>query len=152
MRGPRLPHCCYTMSGSKYSKYIKILSAFGIGLALYLFINYLTQPIVRICTINSRVNCDAVISGEVSTTLGIPTSLYGLIGYVAILVFSILNKKKWVFGVSLFGTLFCLRITFIEVFMLKVYCPVCALCQLDMLALLILSFYDMRQKKPVITS
>lgn len=140
------------MLTGKYTKFIRFLSVFGIGLASYLYINYLTQPVVRICTISSRVNCDAVISGEVSTTLGVPTSLYGLIGYVAILIFSLLNKKKWVFGVSLFGTLFCLRITFIEVFILKVYCPVCALCQLDMLALLILSFYNMRQEKPLVTN
>lgn len=129
----------------KYIIVIKMLAAVGIGLALYLYVNYLTQPVATICTISDRVNCDAVISGEVSTTLGIPTALYGLIGYVVILVAAFLNKKKLMFGMSLFGTLFCLRITFIELFQLQVYCPVCALCQLVMIALLIVSYLMLRQ-------
>lgn len=131
---------------NKYLGAIKIFSAIGIGLALYLFVNYITKPATTICTISSRVNCDAVISGEVSTTLGIPTSLYGLIGYVVILIAAFFNKKKLMFGMSLFGTLFCLRITYIEVFNLQVYCPVCALCQVDMIVLLILSYLSLKNK------
>lgn|GEM_PF-838756 len=136
----------------KYVNAIKVLAVIGVGLALYLYINYLNQPVTTICTINSKVNCDAVISGEVATTLGVPTALYGLVGYMVILIAAFLKKEKLMFGTSLFGTLFCLRITFIEVFQLGVYCPVCALCQLDMVALLILSYLVLRRKgmpKPV---
>ena len=135
---------------SKYITVIKMLAAVGTGLALYLYVSYITQPVATICTISDRVNCDAVISGEVSTTLGIPTALYGLAGYVVILVAAFMNKRKLMFGMSLFGTLFCLRVTFIEVFLLKVYCPVCALCQLDMIAILIFSTLALRQKTPEI--
>src|SRR3970040_2087783 len=99
-----------------------LLASIGIGLALYLFVNYLTQPVYRLCTISEKINCDAVISGEVSTTLGIPTALYGLIGYTVILVAAFLGKKKLMLGMALFGTLFCLRITYIEVFQINVIC------------------------------
>jgi len=118
-------------------------------LALYLFVNYLTQPVYRLCTINEKINCDAVISGEVSTTLGIPTALYGLIGYTIILVVAFLGKKKLMLGMALFGTLFCLRITYIEVFQINVICPVCLLCQIDMLALLFISYKAVKKKGEV---
>ena len=137
------------MTTSKYLFIAKILSAIGIGLALYLFVNYLTQPVYRLCTINEKINCDAVISGEVSTTLGIPTALYGLIGYTIILVVAFLGKKKLMLGMALFGTLFCLRITYIEVFQINVICPVCLLCQIDMLALLFISYKAVKKKDEV---
>ncbi|GIW69412.1 MAG: hypothetical protein KatS3mg101_0159 [Patescibacteria group bacterium] len=78
----------------KYVNAIKVLAVIGVGLALYLYINYLNQPVTTICTINSKVNCDAVISGEVATTLGVPTALYGLVGYMVILIAASLKKGE----------------------------------------------------------
>ncbi len=127
-------------------KSIIFLSVFGVLLASYLFYNFIFQPKVRLCTISQNVNCDAVISGEVSKTLGVPTSLYGLIGYIIILFGAVKNKFKLVLGMALFGTLFCLRITYIELFQLKVYCPVCLMCQFTMLGILGLSIYQKMQK------
>ncbi len=83
-------------------------------------------------------------------TLGIPTALYGLIGYFVILAASLYKKTKLTFGMALFGTLFCLRITFIEIFQLKVICPICLLCQLTMLSILGLSILLLK-KDPIAT-
>lgn len=124
---------------NKYWKLVSMLSVVGILLASYLLYSYLYRPSFQPCSINSSINCDAVIKGPVSTFLGLPTALYGLIGYVVILTSSLLRRKKLLFGVSLFGTIFCLRITFIEVFILKVICPVCLICQIIMITILILS-------------
>lgn len=114
---------------------VKVLSVIGIILAIYLFYSYLTRPSFQPCYVNSNINCDAVIKGPVSVTLGIPTALYGLVGYIVILFAAIYKKKKLLLGMSLFGLLFCLRITFIELLILKVICPVCLACQLVMLAI-----------------
>ncbi len=114
-------------------KAIKILSVIGISLAVYLFYSYLTRPDFQPCYVNSVINCDAVIKGEVAKTLGIPTSLYGLVGYTSILLAAIFRKKRVALGFAIFGMLFCLRITYIELFQLKVICPVCITCQLVML-------------------
>lgn len=137
------------MTTSKYLFIAKILAALGIGLALYLYVNFITQPVYRLCTISDTVNCDAVISGEVSRTLGLPTALYGLIGYTVILVAAFLGKKKLMLGTAIFGTLFCLRITYIEIFQLQVICPVCLLCQIDMLALLAVSIKVVKKNAEV---
>ena len=138
------------MNKSKLLFTAKILAAVGIGLALYLFVNYLTQPAYRLCTISAKINCDAVISGEVSQILGIPTALYGLIGYTVILVAAFLGKKKLMLGTAIFGTLFCFRITYIEIFRIGVICPVCLLCQINMLALLVVSYIAVKKKDSVV--
>jgi len=116
------------------------LSIFGILLAIYLFINYLTKPLLESCYINSVVNCDAVTKGSLSTLFGVPVSLIGLTGYVVILLSSIFKKKKFVLGMSSFGMVFCLYITFQEIFFLRVLCPVCLTCQLVMLMVFLIAF------------
>ena len=119
--------------------WITILSFIGILLATYLYYSYLTQPEFRPCSISSTINCDAVISGEVSLTLGIPTALYGLLGYVVIFIGSLFKKAKLVLSVVTFGLLFCLYILSIEIFKLGVYCPVCPGCLVVMISIFFLS-------------
>ena len=118
-----------------------ILSSLGILLAIYLFYNFLTKPLVESCYINATINCDAVTKGSLSTLFGIPVSLIGLVGYVVILLSSILKQKLLVLGMSAFGMAFCLLITYQEIFILKVICPVCLACQLVMLTVFILAIY-----------
>jgi uncharacterized membrane protein len=116
-----------------------VLSILGIFLATYLFYNFLTKPAIESCYINSVINCDAVTKGPLSTLFGIPVSLIGLTGYIVILFASFIKNSKLVFAMSSFGMVFCLYITIQEVFLLKVICPVCLLCQLDMLTVFLLS-------------
>ena len=129
------------MTETGFYKVCRILSCIGIALASYLFYNYLTKPAVEVCTINDRINCDAVTKGPLSTMFGVPVSLVGLTGYLAIFLFSVLKNKKAVFGMSAFGLVFCLRLTYLEIFRLSVVCPVCLACQLDMLVLFLLAVY-----------
>jgi uncharacterized membrane protein len=123
------------------------LSILGILLASYLFYNFLTKPLFESCYFNSRINCDAVTKGSLSTLFGIPVSLIGLIGYIVILLSSVFKKKLLVLGMSTFGMLFCLSITYQEVFNLKVICPVCLTCQLVMLTVFLLAVYLNANKK-----
>ena len=128
----------------KAYKLIYFLSIVGIGLALYLLYSYFFHPSFQPCSINAQINCDAAIKGSVSTLFGIPTALYGLIGYILILVGTLRKNKKLILGMSTFGVLFCLRITFIEIFQIKVYCPVCLTCQVVMLVIWIISLKLMK--------
>jgi uncharacterized membrane protein len=117
------------------------LSVLGILLASYLFYNFLTKPLFESCYLNSHVNCDAVTKGSLSTLFGVPVSLIGLTGYVVILLSSIFKKKLLVLGMSAFGMVFCLYLTYQEVFILKVVCPVCLTCQLVMFIVFLLAIY-----------
>ena len=122
----------------KYFDWVKILAVIGICLALFLLWERYFKPSFQPCNINSTVNCNAVISGEVSNTLGIPTALIGLTGYVLILFGAFKKNAKLVLGMASFGLAFCLYIAFRELVQLHVVCPVCIGCQLDMITVFVL--------------
>ena len=124
---------------TKLYKISKILSIIGIGLAIYLFYSYLAPTPPGLCNITATINCDAVTKGPLAEIFGIPVSLIGLIGYIFILYSSILKLKKLHLGMVTFGMLFCLRLTYLEIFVEKVFCPVCGASQLVMLILFIIS-------------
>jgi uncharacterized membrane protein len=122
----------------KYYDWVKILGVIGVGLAVFLLWEQLFHPAFQPCNINDTVNCNAVISGVVSKTLGIPTPLIGLVGYIMILIGAFRKNAKLVLGMAAFGLVFCLYIAYRELFQLHVLCPVCIGCQLDMIAVFIL--------------
>lgn len=111
------------------------LAVFGMGLALYLLYEYFAPPHVSLCYVNQTVNCEASTKGVLANTLGIPTAIYGLVGYAVIFVAAIKKWRRVLLGVATFGLLFCLRITFLELFVVKAICPVCLACQLIMIIL-----------------
>ena len=123
----------------KIWKAITALSLIGIVLGSYLFYNYLSPSPFTLCDVNSTINCDAVTKGPLAEFMGVPVSLVGLIGYALILVSSIIKNKKLLLFMTTFGMVFCLRLTYLEIFSLKVFCPVCGLCQLVMLTLFIIA-------------
>lgn len=121
-------------------KIIMGFSVVGVLLAIYLLFEQANpatsfQP----CNINSIVNCNAIISGSVSKTFGIPTPVIGLLGYVIIFFAARTRKRKLLLGMAGFGLLFCLWIAYQELLLLHVICPVCILCQLDMITVFVLA-------------
>jgi uncharacterized membrane protein len=127
------------MKPEKIFKIITYLSFAGIFLAVYLIWQQNFRPAFQPCNINSTVNCEAIVSGPVSETLGISTPLIGLAGYIMILIGSIIKNKKLVLSMSAFGLVFCLYIAYIELFKLHVICPVCIMCQILMISVFALS-------------
>lgn len=128
---------------------IKLLALAGITLALYLIWQQQTQAASSICSINEQINCNALIFGPLAKTFGIPTPLYGLIGYVCILVSSIFHKKRLIFFFATAGLLFCAWIAYQEIVTLRVICPICIACQSIMLFTFMLSVYLLRNFHPV---
>lgn len=126
---------------------IKALSLVGITLAIYLLWEQFFHPTFQPCNINASINCEAIVNGAVAKTLGIPTPLYGLIGYILILISAILKKKRLLLGISSFGLLFCLYIAFRELFQLHVICPICITCQIVMISVFGLSLAINFRKK-----
>jgi len=122
------------MTKNKIFLYIKILSLIGVLLAVYLLWEQIFRPAFQPCNVNDTINCNAIVSGSVSKTLGLSTPLYGLLGYIVIFLASIFRRKKLIIGTATFGLLFCLWIAYQELFLLHVICPACILCQLIMIA------------------
>lgn len=126
---------------------IKILSIIGVILAVYLLVEQFTQSSFRPCTINATINCDAIISGPVAKTLGIPTPLYGLIGYIVIFIAVTFRKKKLLLSMAAFGLVFCLWIAYQELVILRVICPVCIACQVIMISVFSLAVWVWKKGK-----
>lgn len=133
------------MKNDKLYLSVKILASIGIVLACFLLWEQLFHPAFQPCRINSTVNCDAIISGVVAKTLGIPTPLYGLIGYIVILTSAFLQRKKLLLGMATFALLFCGWIGYREIFQLHVICPVCVACDFIILTVFILSIINVRR-------
>lgn len=131
----------------KYFVWVKALAVVGIGLALFLLWERYFTPTFQPCNINSTVNCDAVIKGEVSNTLGIPTPIIGLVGYIFIFIGAFKKNAKLILGMAAFGLAFCLYIAYRELFQLHVVCPVCILCQIDMITVFILGILLTKKQK-----
>lgn len=131
---------------SKYFDWIKILAVIGILLAVFLLWEQIFRPSFQPCNINATVNCDAVISGSLAKTFGIPTPLIGLVGYVVIFFAAIKNNSKLVLGMAAFGLAFCLYLAYMELVILRVLCPVCIACQIDMLTVFILGILIKKNK------
>jgi uncharacterized membrane protein len=124
----------------------KYLAYIGILLAVYLIWQQFFRPAFQPCYVNSFVNCNAIISGPVAKTLGIPTPLIGLTGYIVIFIASMIKQKKLLLGTALFGLVFCLYLAYVELFQLRVICPVCITCQVDMLSVFIIGVVLNRMK------
>lgn len=134
-----------TLNLWKVTQYIAVA---GIGLALYLLWQQMFSPAWQPCSISATVNCDAIVKGPVAYTLGIPTPLYGLVGYIVILIASMKKWRRVLLGTAIFGLVFCLRIFFIEIFQLRVICPVCIGCQVLMIGATVTSGLLNKNTKP----
>jgi len=120
---------------------ISAFSLVGIFLAAYLLYSFYNPKPSLFCDINDRVNCQAVVTGSLATFAGVPVSLVGLVGYAFLLFAGLTYRRKLAFAVSAFGMIFCLRLTILEIFFIKVVCPVCIACQIIMLFIFIISSF-----------
>ncbi|OGC51140.1 hypothetical protein A2982_03060 [candidate division WWE3 bacterium RIFCSPLOWO2_01_FULL_39_13] len=117
------------MTANKLWRFTSLLSVIGIGLASYLYYSYLAPVSPSACYISQSVNCEPVTKGNIAEVFGVSVALIGLIGYIIILISSIIKNKKLLLGMTAFGMVFCLRLTILEIFVEKVICPVCVACQ-----------------------
>lgn len=124
-----------------FYKIIAPLAVVGIGLAIYLLYEYFSPSHQSLCYINTTINCEASTKGVLAVTLGIPTAFYGLVGYFVILLSAIKKWPRLLFAMATFGLVFCLRITFLELFVIKAICPVCLACQLIIIAIFVMAWH-----------
>ena len=123
--------------------WIIILSLLGIFVSGYLTYTHFSGEPVYCGGSNS---CELVNSSRFAYLGPIPVSLLGLIGYVVILLLSLIptqEDRQWpaqlIFGVALIGVMFQLYLSYIEVFVLRAICWWCVSSQIIILLIFILS-------------
>ena len=126
---------------------IPVLSLLGIGVSGYLFwIRVGGSP--ALCT--GFGGCDQVNASPYALLAGIPVSLLGLAGYLAILVLSLWRVRggPWslslvVFGMALAGFLYSLYLTYLELYVILAVCPWCVASALLITGILAISWREL---------
>jgi len=99
-------------------------------------------------------DCEAVNNSKYAEIGGIPLALLGLLAYLAILGFLILELRypDWkealhfgVFGLTLAGTIYSAYLTYIEIAVLHAICPYCVISAVVMLLLFVISIIRLRR-------
>jgi len=122
---------------------LPLVALVGLGVAGYLaYIE--TQPVVPIC--GPVGDCQAVQQSEYAYLFGIPIGVIGVIGYVAILaawLWGVVKNDNRAFllllGMTSFGVLFSIYLTYLEPFVIGAVCAWCLTSAVIMTALMLMS-------------
>jgi vitamin-K-epoxide reductase (warfarin-sensitive) len=109
---------------------IAILAVLGIAVSSVSLDHHYRKSKTSFCDFGESFNCDIVNRSEYSTLAGVPVALIGILGYVALLAFATLYRRKAETpGILLFasgaGLCFALYLTYVEKFILGVWCILC---------------------------
>ena len=96
------------------------------------------------CDFGQSFNCDIVNRSEYSTIAGVPVALIGILGYVSLLAFATFYREKAetpgiLLAASLGGLAFALYLTYVEKFILGVWCILCLTSLAAILTIAVLS-------------
>jgi uncharacterized membrane protein len=130
----------------------KRLSQIAIGLTIIGLLVSIYMTIYKF-TSNDKMcigsgDCKTVNASRYAEVYGIPVAVLGVAGYSAILAVLLLERKPGFFqengsllffGLSLTGFLFTLYLIFVEVALIKAYCPFCITSQTVMTIIFIIS-------------
>lgn len=93
-------------------------------------------------------DCSVVNASRYSEVNGVPVAVIGMGGYAALLAILWLERRPGFFqqngsmiffGISLIGFLFTVYLIFVEVALIKAYCPFCITSQVSMTLIFILA-------------
>ena len=121
------------------------LTVLGLLVAIYMTIYKVTNN-ESMCI--GSGGCSEVNGSRYSEINGIPVAVLGVLGYAAILALLFLEQRPGIFqqngtmmlfGVSLLGFLFTLYLIYVEVALIKAYCPFCLTSQAVMTVIFIIS-------------
>jgi uncharacterized membrane protein len=118
---------------------ISVLALAGVVVSvLALRVHYTTG--VQICSINEKWDCGIVNHSPFAEIFGIPVATLGIVGYLALAGLALAGQRALLFLANLIGIGFSLYLTFIEEFVLQVWCLYCVISQGIIGLLLLLSF------------
>lgn len=112
------------------------------GIALTIYLTYLTFEIKYSCPIYLS-SCEEVFKSEYSYLLGIPTSIYGIIGFIGLLIFYLIKQKMFFIIWSFIGISFIIFLQYVQIFITGI----CFLCTISHVLFILSSFFGIFLKK-----
>ena len=122
----------------------------GFADSVYLTIEHFQNRIPP-CTIGG---CETVLTSKYAEFFGIPVSLLGSIYYFLLALFSLLfiDFKKEIllkipFVFLFFGVLASIWFSYLQIFVIKAFCPYCAVSAIISLTVFLMTFFLLREIK-----
>ena len=124
---------------------IIVLTVLGVLVSIYMTIYKVTNN-ESMCI--GSGGCSIVNASGYSSVRGIPVAIFGVIGYLSILALLYLetipgffqtNGSMLLFTVTLTGFLFTVWLVYVEIALIKAYCPFCITSQISMTLIFILT-------------
>lgn len=148
----------------KVNKILYICAFFlliNLGLSVWLTYEFYAQNESSVCAINAVFDCLTVAQSEYAVLLGLPVAVWGVLFYSALLIGVLGVVWKVPFHKILkflrpntclnlvrysayFGVLFSLYLTYVEAFVINVYCPFCLAQQFFILVIVALLIWANR--------
>ena len=103
---------------------IALLALAGVvvsALALRVHYDTGTEP----CSINEKWDCGIVNHSPFAEILHIPVAAIGIAGYLAMAGLALVRRRRWLLVLTLGALGFSLYLTYIEKYVLEVYCIYC---------------------------
>ncbi|HEY5731959.1 MAG TPA: vitamin K epoxide reductase family protein [Anaerolineales bacterium] len=130
----------------------KRLTQFTVALAILGLLVSIYMTVYKI-TANDNMcvgskDCSIVNASRYSEVNGIPVALIGILGYAAIIGIHWLERRNdffnsngsmMLFGITLIGFFFTVWLVYVEIALIKAYCPFCIASQVTMTLIFILS-------------
>jgi uncharacterized membrane protein len=109
---------------------IALLAILGIAVSSVSLDHHYRKSKTSYCDFGESFNCDIVNRSEYSTIAGLPVALIGIVGYAVLLAFATFYRAKAetpgiLVLASLAGLGFALYLTYVEKFILSVWCILC---------------------------
>jgi uncharacterized membrane protein len=109
---------------------IALFAVLGIAVSSVSLDHHYRKSKTSYCDFGESFNCDIVNRSEYSTIAGVPVALIGIVGYAALLAFATFYRAKAetpaiLLLASLGGLGFALYLTYVEKFVLSVWCILC---------------------------
>lgn len=122
---------------------IAVLAVCGIAVSSVSLQRHYARSKTEFCDAGETFNCDIVNRSEYSTIFGVPVALIGMLGYGALAGLATVYRERrdapaMLFGGAAAGLAFALYLTYIEGFVLGVWCILClgSLALISMIAIL----------------
>jgi uncharacterized membrane protein len=91
------------------------------------------------CSINEHWDCGVVNHSPFAEIDHVPVAVLGILGYLALAALALVRQRFPLFLVAIVGLGFALRLTFIEEYVLEVWCLYCVISQAIIALLTLLS-------------
>ncbi|MGI0131248.1 MAG: vitamin K epoxide reductase family protein [Thermoplasmata archaeon] len=112
---------------------VYLAAGLGLLVAIFAAAEFLDATLRSVCSVNSFFSCSLIDESSFTNTLGVPDYLWGIGGFVAILIAAALAEQRpadprrayALLGITTVGVALSLYFLYVELALIHGLCPVC---------------------------